>query len=294
MLWDFIQLSTFTNTFFQSHTGATMAKAFQRMLEQFGLTQKILAFNADNATANDKQTVKLDALDNSFEEANRARCFNHTLQLSAKTLLAPFNTAISGKAKDDGLPEGDDNDNDNDQLLLELEEEVDDAEEGVGDIDMDDEDDGINELQELSENEREQVLEDTTVVRETVTKVCTLPWSKRCSYTLLTASRFANKQVWQLAFAIIHSTTIGLPAWRRTCSELGLKPRLIPRDVVTRWNSTYDMMCFVLEYRKAVDQVTADKALKLRRYELDNDDWIIVGDLVSVLEVMYYFCLDRA
>jgi len=53
-------------------------------------------------------------------------------------------------------------------------------------------------------------------------------------------------------------------------------------------------MCFVLEYQKAVDQVTADKALKLRRYELDNDDWIIVGDLVSVLEVMYYFCLDRA
>jgi hypothetical protein len=75
-----------------------MAKAFQAMLERFGLTEKILAFNADNATANDKQTTKLDALNNSFEEANRVRCFNHTLQLSAKALLAPFNTAISGKA----------------------------------------------------------------------------------------------------------------------------------------------------------------------------------------------------
>jgi hypothetical protein len=98
----------------------------------------------------------------------------------------------------------------------------------------------------------------------------------------------------QLAFAIIHSTTIGLPAWCSTCYELGLKPRLIPRDVVTRWNSTYDMMRFTLEYREAVDQVIADKALKLRRYELNNDDWIIIGDLVSVLEVMYYFCLDCA
>jgi hypothetical protein len=151
-----------------------MAKAFQRMLEQFGLTQKILAFNADNAMANDKQTVKLDALDNSFEEANRARCFNHTLQLSAKTLLAPFNTAISGKAKDDGLLEGDDNNND-DEPFPELEEEEDDAEEGAGDIKKDDEDDGIDELQELSAKERERVLEDTAVVRETVTKVCTLP-----------------------------------------------------------------------------------------------------------------------
>ena len=64
-----------------------MAKAFQNMLEHFGLTQKILAFNADNATANDKQTTKLGALDNSFNEANRVRCFNHTLQLSAKALL---------------------------------------------------------------------------------------------------------------------------------------------------------------------------------------------------------------
>jgi hypothetical protein len=44
------------------------------------------------------------------------------------------------------------------------------------------------------------------------------------------------------------------------------------------------MLRFVLTYRKAVDQVTADKGLKLRKYELDNNDWVIVGDLVSVLE----------
>ena len=44
------------------------------------------------------------------------------------------------------------------------------------------------------------------------------------------------------------------------------------------------MMCFVLMYRKAVNQVTTDKDLKLRKYELDNNDWVIVGDLVSVLE----------
>src|SRR5882757_6608512 len=95
----------------------------------------------------------------------------------------------------------------------------------------------------------------------------------------------AYLQVRQLSFAIIHSTTITLPTWCRICTELGLKEKLIPRDIVTRWNSTYDMMHFVLKYRKAIDKVTADKALKLRKYELDNDDWIIVEDLVSVLEV---------
>ena len=94
-----------------------------------------------------------------------------------------------------------------------------------------------------------------------------------------------SSQVQRLSFAIIHSTTIALPAWRRIRTDLGLKPKLIPRNVVTRWNSTYDMMEFALKYRKPIDIITADKSLKLRKYELDNDDWEIIGDLVVVLEV---------
>jgi hypothetical protein len=78
-----------------------------------------------------------------------------------------------------------------------------------------------------------------------------------------------------------------LPAWRETCTNLNLKVRLIPRDVVTRWNSTYDMMSFALNYRTAIDSITADKGLKLRKYELDDEDWTIIGDLVSVLAVCY-------
>jgi hypothetical protein len=54
---------------------------------------------------------------------------------------------------------------------------------------------------------------------------------------------------------------------------------------VTRWNSTYDMLKFVLAYRVVIDNITADKRLKLRSYELDNDNWAVIEDLVSVLEV---------
>jgi hypothetical protein len=39
------------------------------------------------------------------------------------------------------------------------------------------------------------------------------------------------------------------------------------------------------EYRAVVDDITADKALKLRKYELDDDDWTIVRDLMRVLRV---------
>lgn len=94
-------------------------------------------------------------------------------------------------------------------------------------------------------------------------------------------------QIRKLAFAIIHSTTIALPAWRQTCEQFALATRLIPRDVVTRWNSTYDMLSFTLRYRKVVDVITADKTLKLRKFELDEEDWSIIADLVSALEVRH-------
>ncbi|KAI0745592.1 hypothetical protein C8Q76DRAFT_598751, partial [Earliella scabrosa] len=62
-----------------------------------------------------------------------------------------------------------------------------------------------------------------------------------------------------LAFKIINSTTKLLPAWNAACAELGMKIRLLPRDVRTRWNSTYDMLETALKYRKVVDAMCADK-----------------------------------
>ena len=50
------------------------------------------------------------------------------------------------------------------------------------------------------------------------------------------------------------------------------------------------MMQFVLKYRGPIDAITANKELKLRKYELDNEDWQIVEDLVVVLQVrLSYF-----
>jgi hypothetical protein len=45
------------------------------------------------------------------------------------------------------------------------------------------------------------------------------------------------------------------------------------------------MMVFALKYRKPIDSITADKSLKMRKYELDNKGWAIVEQLVSVLQV---------
>jgi hypothetical protein len=165
-----------------------MAKAFQKMLQDFGLTEKIHTVNADNATSNDTQTTKLDQLDNTFEEENRVRCFNHTLQLSAKALLKPFNVGLSGKATDNDNEFAQDNDGDpamfEDNNEDENENEGDEEEQGD---DEDDEDDNIDELAVLSQDEQKRVLEETVIVRDTVTKVSSpISKQKMFAFSLLT------------------------------------------------------------------------------------------------------------
>jgi hypothetical protein len=220
--------------------------------------------NADNASSNDTQGETLAKMPNSFVLDHRVRCFNHTLQLSAKTLLRPFNAGL-GKA-----PEAEDgNPNDIDDIV---DSDIDDSDEGSEDgndndnedhviLDMDDANDDIDELDALDEHAREKLMADTAGVREVVTKLR------------------------RLAFAIIRSTTIILPAWRQRCKDLKLKPRILPRDVVTRWNSTYYMLDFALKYRTVIDTMTADKSLKLRMFELETEEWGIVEELVTVLRL---------
>jgi hypothetical protein len=95
------------------------------------------------------------------------------LQLSAKTLLKPFNSALSGKATGDdemAIPEEIE---DSDGLLMpEDEGEGEDKDEDkVTDHDNEeDEDNGIDELAELGEDKQTR-LGDTTAVRQAVTKV---------------------------------------------------------------------------------------------------------------------------
>lgn len=59
----------------------------------------------------------------------------------------------------------------------------------------------------------------------------------------------------------------------------------MPRDVSTRWNSTYDMLEFAIEYREALDSITGNQKMKLRQYELAEEDWEIATKLRDVLKV---------
>ena len=92
-------------------------------------------------------------------------------------------------------------------------------------------------------------------------------------------------QIRKLAFKVIHSTTILLPAWREILNGLKLPQRNMPRDVQTRWNSTYDMLEFALKYRQAIDSIAQRRDLGLHTFELDPDEWKLAQQLRDVLKV---------
>ncbi|KAJ7896332.1 hypothetical protein B0H14DRAFT_2315181, partial [Mycena olivaceomarginata] len=86
------------------------------------------------------------------------------------------------------------------------------------------------------------------------------------------------------SFALVHSTTKSLPAWCTACKAKKMAMRLLPHDVRTHWNSTYDMLVVAVQYKQVLNAVTADRNLPLRRYKLSDSDWVIIEDLVYMLE----------
>ena len=60
---------------------------------------------------------------------------------------------------------------------------------------------------------------------------------------------------------------------------------MMPWDVSTRWNSTYDMLEFAIRYCVAIDAMTAVREYDLRKYELLSTEWKIATELQDVLKV---------
>ena len=65
----------------------------------------------------------------------------------------------------------------------------------------------------------------------------------------------------------------------------------MPRDVSMRWNLTFDMLTFALQYRVAVDDIAGNKAANLRQYELSDEEWWIAEQLHNTLKVSICACM---
>jgi hypothetical protein len=194
-----------------------------------------------------------DLLEDFTGDPSRIRCFLHIVNLVAKSLLKQFNLP---KKKQSGDNEGGESEA-LDDLLRELAEGIEEEEEitlaesaSDEDADEDDTEGWVNELERLDVGDRVEAADQIRPIRFVLVKV-------RDTLEML-PQLTATFQIRTLAFKIIHSTTIILLAWHQVLEELKLASRLMLRDGSTRWNLTFDMLNLALEYRAAVDKITAD------------------------------------
>ncbi|KAL1748219.1 hypothetical protein HDZ31DRAFT_30289 [Schizophyllum fasciatum] len=93
-------------------------------------------------------------------------------------------------------------------------------------------------------------------------------------------------QLRKLAFKVVNSSTILLPAWKEILQDLNMRVKLLPRDVRTRWNSTYDMLVSALEHRDAIDKMYKrdDVVKEIEPLELSRHEWKCAEQLRDALD----------
>jgi len=60
---------------------------------------------------------------------------------------------------------------------------------------------------------------------------------------------------------------------------------MMPHDIQTCWNATYDMLDFAYRYKDAINQITDRHDIKPRDYEIELQEWNIIKQLWDVLGV---------
>lgn len=290
---------------------------------------QIISITCDNASAN---TAMLDELitrlPNFKGTKAHVRCFSHTVNLTAKGVLRPFEPA-KPVAGDGSQPPVSPEDIGLDELYTELRDIEENGNQGADNVDG-----FVEVLQEMTEAEREQWKEDVEPVRTALFKVSPtlqphhsalsclsvypfiLPCHVYClsfefDNTLMSAClpriclSFDNTfvslspadyhlqqllfllgpQTRKISFKIINSTTLLLPRWRQHVSGTRFKDRVLPRDVATRWNSTYDMLAAFIEMKNEVSQFLDRSSNGLAEFLLTDDEWEAIAGLVSALKV---------
>ena len=90
-------------------------------------------------------------------------------------------------------------------------------------------------------------------------------------------------------FAIKNSSILLLPQWRAILKHLEMDNRIMPHDVSTCWNLTYNMLAFAIDYRDTLVVITGEKDMKLWRYEMNKGEWAIAEELCGILKVCALF-----
>ena len=236
----------------------------------------------DSTSPNDMVTELEDCIENFGGEAQQVRCFLHVVNLVAKSIIRQFD--VPKNLKKDVLDEAF---NELSGLWDDLEDEEAATRRGLStnddeDKEQEDNTEGwIDERDHMTDEEIDQLKDDVWPLQLVLMKVC-IP---RQIPTFLCLIDFP-RQLRKLVYALKNSTTIALPRWHQVLKDLELGQWIMPRDITTHWNSMFDMLTFALEYCDALVKIAGEKDLKLRKYEMDEDEWNLASQLCKVLEVM--------
>ncbi|KAE9385923.1 hypothetical protein BT96DRAFT_840072, partial [Gymnopus androsaceus JB14] len=91
----------------------------------------------------------------------------------------------------------------------------------------------------------------------------------------------------KILFKIINSTTLLLPQWREQVANTEFKDCVLPRNVATHWNSTYDMLAAFVEMKGPVLTFLECSSNGMSDYLLSNEEWEAIGRLVSALNISF-------
>ncbi|KAJ6611820.1 hypothetical protein B0H10DRAFT_2223745 [Mycena sp. CBHHK59/15] len=201
----------------ESHTGETLARAFDEMLARFGIEAKNTALDVSP--------------NNNFESENHVRCFNHSLNLAAKVFLRPFDPAPKKKSGDDAAGTSPEDIIDMSDPDLVLEEDLDELPDLVAVLDSEDAE---------SESDEEDAVWDELMAEE-----------RQSLLGQAQAVKLIISRVRQFSFAVVNSTK-GSPS------------------MATRWNSVYDMLAVAIEYKAVFNDMTVNRDLDYRKFDISN------------------------
>jgi hypothetical protein len=171
-----------------------------------------------------------------------------------------------------------------------------------GDDDDDDNTEGFVEvLQDMTVEEREQWQTEVEPVRTVLFKVSMLSVifpsfiiylpAMLPSFVLL-IYLLPLSQARKISSKINNSTTLLLPRWREQVSATSFKNWILPRDVATWWNSTYDMLAAFVEMKDPVSKFLDRSSNGMAEFLISDEEWDAIEGLVSALRVFSIFLLS--